>query len=343
MARWLTWREATEAALYGPDGFYRRPEGPAGHFRTSVHASDLFAGALGRLLVALDEALGRPPHLDVVDVGAGHGELLHALGRTAPEGVSGRLRMHGVEVASRPPGLPDGVGWSAAVPDEVTGLVVANEWLDNVPVDVVEVTADGPRVLLVDPGTGEERPGPALGSTDLGWLAAWWPVEDAAVGDRAEVGCPRDEAWARVIRALAGGLALGVDYAHTRDERVHGAYAAGTLAAYRQGRLVVPVPDGSCDITSHVALDACAAAGEQAGATGTLLTTQGAALRALGVDRRRPPVEQARTDPRAYLARLSSAGQAAELTDPVGLGRFGWLAQGVGVELARLLAGAEGR
>ncbi|NED77150.1 hypothetical protein G3I51_33510, partial [Streptomyces sp. SID9944] len=30
---WLGWRAAARDALYGPAGFYRRPEGPAGHFR----------------------------------------------------------------------------------------------------------------------------------------------------------------------------------------------------------------------------------------------------------------------------------------------------------------------
>ena len=48
------------------------------------------------------------------------------------------------------------------------------------------------------------------------------------------------------------------------------------------------VPDGSRDITAHVALDACAAAGEAAGAGETVLTTQRAALRELGLDARRP-------------------------------------------------------
>ncbi|MEU1025014.1 hypothetical protein ABZ366_23525, partial [Streptomyces sp. NPDC005904] len=38
------WREAAETALYGPEGFYRRPEGPAGHFRTSVHSCGARSG-----------------------------------------------------------------------------------------------------------------------------------------------------------------------------------------------------------------------------------------------------------------------------------------------------------
>ena len=38
---WCRWQQAAETALYGEEGFYRRPEGPAGHFRTSVHALSL--------------------------------------------------------------------------------------------------------------------------------------------------------------------------------------------------------------------------------------------------------------------------------------------------------------
>ena len=44
----VSWRVATERALYGPDGFFRRHR-PGAHFRTSVHASPLFAEAVARL------------------------------------------------------------------------------------------------------------------------------------------------------------------------------------------------------------------------------------------------------------------------------------------------------
>src|SRR5689334_20025288 len=74
------WRSAMAGALYGTGGFFTRSaEGPADHFRTSVHASPLFAGALLRLIRRVDAALGGPDRLDVVDVGAGRGELLAAL------------------------------------------------------------------------------------------------------------------------------------------------------------------------------------------------------------------------------------------------------------------------
>ncbi|MYT19600.1 hypothetical protein GTW69_04735, partial [Streptomyces sp. SID7760] len=87
------WRTAMEAALYGPDGFYVRPggPGPAGHFRTSVHASPLYAGAVSRLLRWVDAELGHPAGLDLVDVGAGRAELLTGVLAALPAEVAGRV------------------------------------------------------------------------------------------------------------------------------------------------------------------------------------------------------------------------------------------------------------
>jgi SAM-dependent MidA family methyltransferase len=317
-------------ALYGESGFYRR-ERPAAHFRTSVHASPLFAAALASLLERVDAVLGRPERLDLVDVGAGAGELLAGILAAVPGELRGRLRPVGVEVAGCPAGLPAGIGWSTAIP-ELAGLLVANEWLDNVPVDVVELTAAGPRLVLVD-DAGEESPGPPAGRADQGWLDRWWPL--TGIGARAEVGSTRDAAWAAAVGRVRRGVAFAIDYAHTRADRAAGAVRCGTLAAYRDGWAVRPVPDGSCDLTAHVALDACAAAtGGQV--NGTVLTSQRAALRALGLHGRRPPGALAGSDPAAYLAALARAGQAAELTDPAGLGGFTWLVQAVGVPLPQL-------
>src|SRR3954466_10227920 len=112
-----------QTGLYGPDGFFvRDPDGPARHFRTSVHASPLFAGALLRLVERIDAALGRPETFDLVDVGAGRGELLSTLRILLPDDLAGRARLVGVELAPRPAGLDPGIGWRADLPDGVTGL-----------------------------------------------------------------------------------------------------------------------------------------------------------------------------------------------------------------------------
>ncbi|MFC0861772.1 SAM-dependent methyltransferase [Sphaerimonospora cavernae] len=321
---WLTWRAATRRALYGDEGFYLR-ERPGRHFRTSVHVSAAFAGALLRLIDRVDADLGRPDVLDLVDVGSGDGLLPARILASAPPSLAERLRITAVDLSSRPADLDARISWADAVPDRIEGLAVANEWLDNVPVDIVEQTPSGPRLVLVDPETGAERLGPPPAPEDLAWLERWWPLNDLddVDGLRAEIGRPRDEAWASVIVRLGRGTAVAVDYAHHAGARP----PLGSITAYRDGSVVPAVPDGSCDITAHVALDACAAAGERAGATATTLTTQRAALRDLGVTGARPPIELASADPLGYVRALGRAAEEAELIDRTGLGRFGWLSQ----------------
>jgi SAM-dependent MidA family methyltransferase len=317
---WLTWRAAMERALYGEDGFYLR-ERPSRHFRTSVSATAAFAEAVLVLLNEVDADLGRPPVLDLVDMGAGEGLLAGHVLEAADPKLRDRLRITAVELSPRPAGLPAPITWTADPPPAITGLAIANEWLDNVPLDVAEQTTDGPRLVQVHIRTGEERLGEPPAPADREWLDRWWPL--TAVGARAEIGRTRDAAWASVLGRLLRGRAIAIDYAHPVDNRP----ACGTLVGYREGAVVTPIPDGTCDITAHVALDACAAAGVRAGAISTTLSTQRDSLRSLGVSGRRPPADLARQDPRGYVKALARASEEAELIDPRGLGGFGWLAQ----------------
>jgi SAM-dependent MidA family methyltransferase len=323
---WLDWREATEAALYGPGGFYHRPAGPGAHFRTSVHASPLFAAAVAELLARVDEAEGRPAELAFVDLAAGHGELatgvLAATAAADPERAA-RLRCYAVERAARPAGLDPRVTWVTAPPRGVRGLLFANEWLDNVPLSVAGTGPDGERHrVLVRPRDGAERPGGPLTAEETAWLDRWWPGPG-----RAEIGLPRDRAWARAAARLASGLAVAADYGHTLAARP----PYGTLTGFLDGREVPPVPDGSRDVTAHVAFDAVAAAHP-----GARLLPQRDALRALGVTGARPPLALATTDPAGYVRALAAASEAAELTDPGGLGAFTWLLHPVGPACAGL-------
>jgi len=287
-----TFREAWQEALYGPGGFYR-VERPAAHFRTSVHASPLFARAIARLARDLGFS-------EITDIGAGEGELGDA------------LRAEGLAVRD--------IELDDELPDRLTGLVIANEWLDNLPCELVELDDSGvPRYLLADLTVGE-----VVSGNDLSWLEKWWPLTEP--GDRAEVGTTRDAAWADVARRLDDAVAIAIDYGHTRADRP----PCGTLTAFRKGRECSLILDGSCDITAHVALDSLAAA-----VPGSLVTTQRSALSALGVSSSRPSQELARTDPLRYLAELSSAGEATELLDPSGLGGFGWVWTGAGADAVR--------
>jgi SAM-dependent MidA family methyltransferase len=295
------WRQAWDEALYGPRGFYRR-EQPSDHFRTSAHASPLFAEAV--LALVRERGLR-----SVTDVGAGAGELLSWLHRLAPD-----LELSGVEVRPRPPGLAPAVGWLRTLPDVMTGLVLANELLDDVPCTVVELDPDGVvRLVEVASDTGEERLAAAADQQAVDWCERWWPL--AAPGHRAELGLEREDFWADVCARTSEGLCIAIDYGHLRDARPPG----GTLASYRDGRLVPVRLDGSCDVTAHVAVDALAerVSGE--------LVQQRDVLDRLGVSGRRPPLELASTDPAGYVHALSRASEAAELQASPGLGEFWWL------------------
>ena len=318
----MRWKQATAVALYGPDGFFRRTGGPADHFRTSAHASPLFATALATLVERLDDALGRPDPFDVVDLGAGRGELLTGMLAALPGRLSSRVRPRAVELGPAPATLDGRIAWLDQPPTRVTGLLVATEWLDNVPVEVVELDEDGvPRYVDVTPD-GTESPGDPVDGEDLEWLTRWWPL--AVPGARAEIGRPRDEAWSAAASTVERGLALAVDYGHFAGARP----LFGSLTGFRDGREIVPVPDGSGDVTSAVALDSLTSS-VRSGRVPPQLLTQATALRALGLDGRRPPLSLAATDPAAYVRGLSRAGAAAELTDVDGLGAHWWVMQWV--------------
>ncbi|MEE4546798.1 SAM-dependent methyltransferase [Streptomyces sp. V4-01] len=310
-----------QRALYGPDGFFVR-ERPARHFRTSVHASPLYAKAVAGLLLRVDAALGRPDVLDFTDMGAGGGELAAAVLAALPAEAGARVRVHAVERAPRPPGLDPRVRWTARLPRGLRGLLFANEWLDNVPLDVAALSPAGRlHYVEVHAATGAERLGAPLSEQDAAWVARWWPLSGPDA--RAEIGASRDLAWAQAVAALDAGVAVAVDYAHTGAARP----PEGTLTGYRGGRQVAPVPDGGCDLTAHVAVDAL---------PGTV-RTQRAALHALGVNGARPPLALASTDPAGYVRGLAAASAAAELTARGGLGDFAWLATPVTPTCAALL------
>lgn len=286
------WEAAWHAALYGPSGFFARGEKPSSHFRTSPLVGPELAVGLLELLSRVDAALGFPPVVDFVDVGAGGGELAFAVRSLASGSLASRLRVTAVELG--PPVSLPGVRWTSSVPS-CAGLLVGHEWLDSIPCPVVT----GPSF---DP-----------------WITRWWP--SLGVGEQAEVGAPRDAAWAAAVASVSRGAALAIDYGHLVSSRRF------TLTGYRGGRQVPPVFDGSCDITAHVAFDSAAAAagGEY------VLVSQRDALAALGLT---GVVSGSGWD---WLESAARAGRIAELRDPAGLGAFGWLLHGRGVAVSDLL------
>lgn len=309
---WTPWQQAWDRALYGENGFYRQAAGPAGHFSTATQGVPQIGRQLAGALLKLMDQEG----LDTfVDLGCGRGELLEQVHALGPQ-----VHCLGVDVVARPE-LSRPIGWLQSpggdqLPDELDGLthalVFANEWLDVVPCPIAELDDDGElREVLVDPCTGAERLGDPVTGTSRQWCQGFWPLESLQTADRVEIGQTRDIAWGNLVSRLGSGLAIAVDYGHTIDDRP----PQGTLTGFRRGHQVLPVPDGSCDLTAHVAMDSL---------PHDDLMDQRTVLRQLGVSGRRPGLDLARSSPATYLQGLSTASAAAALTAKGGLGDFLW-------------------
>jgi SAM-dependent MidA family methyltransferase len=149
---------------------------------------------------------------------------------------------------------------------------------------------------------------------ELDWAERHWATDEP--GSRIEIGLARDRAWHDLVSRVRSGTLVAVDYGHTATSRP----CEGTLTAYLEGRLVRPVPDGTCDVTAHVAVDTIGA---------DEVATQREALRALGLTGATPPHALATQDPLGYLAQLETSAAEARLLDPSGFGAFWWAVQHV--------------
>lgn len=334
----MDWLEEWWQAALENDGFWHR-EQPADHFLTSVGNTDdpaltaQFAafldgrrlrGAGARLSSALAGVQG------IIDLGAGDGALLRALARLRPD-----LARHGVDVRPAPGNLPPATGWSRARwdvrtdrwtrvdatqpmappwsrPDAGPVLVVAHEWLDDLPCRVAGRGPDGWELLGPDGPTGQPPD-----AAERAWLDRW--AGDAEV---AEVGLTRDRAWARVAGTVPpGSVLLAIDYGHLRSTRPRG----GALLGYRSGRLVAPRPDGRTNITAPVAVDSLAAAVEQVSGVRPLLVARQAEV--VGQVGATPP--QGAGPAESVLAGLVAANRRRVLADPTRFGANWWIAHHV--------------
>lgn len=274
MSEPLAWSHAWALAARE---FWAR-QAPDQHFTTSVGTE--MADRIAQLVHDTDERLGHPDPIQIVDIGCGDGHLLALVRDRCPDLLS-RAQWIGVDV--RPIRVPGVSSIVAEAPGPlpltgIEGLVMAHEWLDEVPCDVIERDEEGrDRLVLVD-ADGHETLGPLLADdascaaygvdarAARSWMQRWWPLQEP--GDRAEIGVARDRAWLWMITLLRAGTVLATDYGHVLAER-RVRHRRGTLTGYRSGRIVGPVPDGTVNLTAHVALDACVSAKQ-----GSVVTSQ---------------------------------------------------------------------
>ncbi len=297
---WISFAEYMELVLYAPGlGYYSagaRKFGPAGDFITAPGLGSVFARCLAHVTGAALDQLGGGV---VLEVGGGTGalaaDLLSALRVRPPRQylmleVSADLRdRQRATLAARVPELLDRVLWLDCLPTvPVTGVLIANEVLDALPVECFTMQDGKPRQLGVHLQDGKFSWSSKVAPPAL---EAEVRVIEQDIGARLPDGYSsevslRQPAWiATLAAALGQGLALFSDYGFSRREYYHPQRADGTLAChYRHHWHTDPflVP-GLQDITAWVDFSVAARAATAAGLGVAAYTTQAHFLLAAGV------------------------------------------------------------
>lgn len=351
-----------EVALYDEaDGFYATGGRAGGRadFLTSPEVGPLFGAVLARMLDEVWERLGRPDPFVVIEAGAGPGTLARSIRVAEPvcgpcltyvlvERSAAQRRLHAehlpgwqgelsaealASVVSSPAPLGGPRFASAAeLPPVVTGVILANELLDNLAFDIVRRTDGGAEQMVVV--AGEDGPELAVAPAD------------APVARRLdELGVPSD-AWvpwqpaarewvSDALGRLDRGRLVVVDYGALTAELALRP-DMGWLRTFRGNeRGSHPLDDvGRQDITVDVAVDQV-----QAGRPATRVRSQAELLRAFGIDDlvdegRRTWAAQAHAPDLAALRARSRVREAEALLDPEGLGAFVAMEWDVGIEPA---------
>lgn len=279
----ITFARFMQRALTEPGlGYYvTNKERPtrSGDFLTAAELHPLFGRCIGRLLVGAATRLGTHERLAVREYGAGGGTLereTRAGLAAEAAALKDSLEWHGIDVPGRGTGAPS---------EPFTGLVLASEYLDALPVHRL-VHTDG---KLMEAWVGWHNDWFAEVVAPLSDSILAEPVAAAGVtlaeNQRVEV-CPAADAWlARVAAELTAGVILVIDYGHPATELYGPRRPAGSLITYRDHVAGDDPFDavGRQDITAHVNFTALAGAAAEAGLATVGSTTQAEFLTRLGL------------------------------------------------------------
>jgi SAM-dependent MidA family methyltransferase len=292
-----------EICLYDPaQGYYSRSAeqfGKAGDFYTS---SDVHA-VFGRLLACdfneMWQALDRPPHIEILELGPGRGlfardvldwskkkfpDLFAALTYTLQEGspalrarLQETLREH---VDSGKAAVPEGRPTTPCrtLAPETPLIVFANEFFDALPVEILGT--QGKLHLALEHDRLQETWLPPS-AEELEFLGRYSVHPES--GERIEVPLSAQRWITQIAHTLQRGFLLIIDYGYTRNEQLAG-HHRGTLMAYRQHSASANPyqAPGEQDLTAHVNFTALAAAAAQAGMQVQNLRTQSQFLMRIG-------------------------------------------------------------
>jgi SAM-dependent MidA family methyltransferase len=324
---WISFARFMELALYMPGlGYYTAGShklGEAGDFITAPELSALFGRTLAR---QVQQVMGHSaPH--IIELGAGSGKLaldmlaeLEELG-ALPETysileVSADLRQRQQALLQqRLPHLVQRVNWLDALPENYSGVVVANEVLDALPVHLVHWHDSA----LHERGVVVQGEGFAWAEREIADVALRVAAQKIVVPDEyvSEICLAANGLIQSLASRMQCGALLFLDYGFGAHEFYHPQRSKGTLMChYRHHAHDDPfyLP-GLQDITAHVDFTAVAEAGIDAGLSLIGYTNQAFFLINGGITELLAQVSP--EDLRAY---LPLSAQLQKLTSPAEMG-----------------------
>jgi SAM-dependent MidA family methyltransferase len=289
----ITFARFMELALYHPQhGYYtggRERIGKQGDYFTSVSVGSLFGKLLAKQFVKFREELGNPPEFEVVEFGGHRGQFRADVLAAAPD-----LTYRIVETGD-------------PLPDSIVGCVFSNEFLDALPVHLVQVKDGAWREVYVTlpeivgqaarlPSSQQRQAGrlpynnddfvEVLGPLSNPLLAEY--LSDLPVqymeGYRSEVNLRALDWLTEMARRLKRGWIITIDYGYERNEYFAPHHRDGTLLCYhRHVKSGNPYANiGEQDITAHVEFTSLMEQGKKLGLETVVFTDQSHYLLQIG-------------------------------------------------------------
>jgi SAM-dependent MidA family methyltransferase len=288
----ITFAEYMESCLYHPvHGYYTKAEQqPRRDYFTSADASPLFGRLLARQFQEMWCVLGRPNSFQLVEAGAGAGQLAKQVLDFAAEAwpdFYDALRFMAVERsaarrAMQSKSLDAHIARGKFVSqeelnDEVTcGCVFSNELFDAMPVHRVIQEGNDLHELYV--GLGKNGLCDEMGPLSSSALGEYFSEQRITLQteQQAEVNLEASLWIEEAGKKLERGFVVTIDYGHEAKELYNERHMRGTLLAYERHRANEDWfgAPGEQDLTAHVNFTALDLSGRTSGLVRTGFTSQ---------------------------------------------------------------------
>ena len=356
----ITFAEFMALALYHPDdGYYSSGQvaiGAEGDFFTASSLGPDFGELLAEQLAEIWVILDHPQPFQVVEMGAGLGDLAIDILNYWQSNYPDLLQNLEYSIIEESPSLiatqqeklqswrEKGINlswksWSDLANHSVTGVFLSNELIDAFPVHQVIWQDDQLQEIYVGENQGELIEIIAkLSTPEL--LNYFQQVQininsaDYPEGYRTEVNLQALDWLNRISQKLNKGYLLTIDYGYSAQKYYHPQRGQGTLQCYYQHRYHADplVNLGLQDITTHVNFTALENQGKSLGLETLGFTQQGLFLMSLGLGDRLVELSTGKFSVAEIFKRRDALHQ---LIDPTGLGKFGVLLQGKGLSITQ--------